>query len=157
MPDEEQPEPSTVPLGARLRTVWRDHRPRVLAGAAGLLAAAVAGTVLTVAFSGDAPAPPPYTVAVTYEVTGEGPATIVYNNGRPDDPGTREQSVDLPWTKKVRVSPKSGDARVSLILGEDGGRAVCSLAVRGEHRQTSSAFGSYGRATCSAKVPAERS
>lgn len=141
----------------RLTGVWRDHRPRVLAGAVGLVAAAVAGTVLTIAYTGETPAPPPYTVAVTYEVTGKGTATIVYNNGDPDDPGRRKQAVDLPWSKKVRVDPHSGIARVSIILGEDGGRAACSLAIRGEHRQTSSAFGSYGRATCSAKVPPKTS
>jgi hypothetical protein len=173
MPEEEpvaeQPEAGTaapaagdgksdrVPVRERVTALWRDRRPTVLACAAGLVAAAVAGSVLTVALTGEKPAPPPYTVAVTYKVTGKGTATIVYNNGDPDDPGRRKQAVDLPWSKKVQVSPKTGHARVSIILGEDGGRAACSLAVRGEHRQTSSAFGSYGRATCSAKVPPKNS
>jgi MmpS family membrane protein len=146
-----------VATTARLKAVWRDHRPKVLAGAGALVAAAVAGTVLAVAFSGEEPDPPPYTVAVTYKVTGEGTATIVYNDGDPDDGGRRQQAVDLPWSKNVRVNPDSGTASVSIILGKDGGRAACAIAVRGKHRQTSSAFGSYGRATCSAKVPAKNS
>lgn len=132
--------------------MWRDHRPKILADAGALVAAAVAGTVLAAAFSGEEPAPPPYTVGVTYKVTGKGEATIDHNDGDPDDGGRRQQAVDLLWSKNVRVNPDSGTASVSIILGKNGGRAACAIAVRGKHRQTSSAFGSYGRATCSAQV-----
>ncbi len=149
---DEQPAES-VSVTERVKKVWNDHRPKVLAGGAALVAAAVVGTVLLVALPEDEPAPAPYTVAVTYKVTGEGKATISYDTGRSDDPGGREQPVELLWSKKVRVSPGSDQARVSIILGEDGGRAQCAVAVRGQHRQRSTAFGEFGRATCSAKVP----
>ncbi|MCF6526091.1 hypothetical protein HOY81_23895 [Streptomyces sp. JJ36] len=102
--------------------------------------------------SGETSAPEPETVAVTYEVTGEGTATLTYNSGAAGAPAGREQSVRLPWTKNLEVDPESGPARVSIVLGEDGGRAQCALAVRGEHRQRATAFGEFGRATCSAEL-----
>lgn len=135
---------------------WSRHRRKFLAGAAGLVAAAVAGTLITLALPEKQPQPSaPDTVAVTYRVTGEGKATISYNTGRADAPGAREQLVDLPWEKKARVNPESGLARVSIVLDEDGGRAQCALSVAGEHRRRATAFGDFGRATCSAKVPGE--
>ncbi|KUN85881.1 hypothetical protein AQJ66_13105 [Streptomyces bungoensis] len=42
---------------------------------------------------------------------------------------------------------------VSITLGEKGGRVSCSLAVRGRHVQTASAYGKFGRATCQAELP----
>ncbi|MFR9676606.1 hypothetical protein [Streptomyces sp. TR06-5] len=140
--------------GGTVAVLWRDHRPKVLAGAAALVAAAAAGTALTVGLSDDQePADAPYSVAVTYRVTGDGPATISWNGGDPDKPRRQRQSVELPWTKKLTVQPASGSARVSLTLGKDGGTAQCTVAVDGQHRQRATAFGDFGRATCAADVP----
>ncbi len=151
--DEQRPEPASGETGEGVRALWAGHRKKILAGSAALLAAAVLGTVLTFVLPEEEPAPPPYTVAVTYRVTGEGKATISYNTGDPDESGGREQLVDLPWTKKVPVQPESGLARVSIVLDKNGGKAQCAVAVAGQHRQRATAFGNFGRATCSAKVP----
>jgi hypothetical protein len=128
------------------------RRKRWLVGSASVvLAAAIAGVVFAVVPSGDdGREGPPGAVGVTYAVTGTGPVTITYNDGGAS--AQRVADVELPWTWKARVMPGKGTPRVSIILGKDGGKAACSVAVRGTHRQTSSAFGSYGRATCSAKV-----
>lgn len=150
----ETPEGSDAPSasGSAPSNAWTRRRKRILAGLAGLVAAAVAGTVLALVLPEEKPKPAPYTVAVTYEVTGEGKATIAYNTGKADAAGGREQLVELPWTKKLRVNPKSGLAQVSIILDEDGGEAQCAVSVRGQHRQRATAVGNFGRATCSAKV-----
>jgi hypothetical protein len=132
---------------------WPRRHPKSLAAAAILTAAGLIATVIALVLPGDKPAPAPYTVAVTYKVTGEGRATVTYNTGHPDKPGGRAQLVKLPWTKELLVNPESGLARVSMVLGEDGGTAQCSIAVQGEHRQRATAVGNFGRATCSAKVP----
>lgn len=155
MPESQQAEADEKPADEATTASRVRRRKKLLAGAAGLVAAAVAATMLTLVLPEEKTAPTPYTVAVTYKVTGDGKATITYNTGRTDAPGGREQLVELPWTKKVRVNPKSGLARVSLVLDEDGGKAQCAVAVRGHHRQRATAFGDFGRATCSTKVPAK--
>lgn len=127
------------------------RKPWRVGGGALALAAVVAGAVFTFGPSGDEGAETaPDAVGVTYKVTGNGVATITYSDG-----GSATQSVvdvKLPWSQKARVTPGKDTARVSIVLGEDGGRAACSVAVRGENRQRSTAYGSYGRASCSSKV-----
>ncbi|MFF4209591.1 hypothetical protein ACFYZE_09620 [Streptomyces sp. NPDC001796] len=41
---------------------------------------------------------------------------------------------------------------VSVVLGEQGGQARCSLAIRGRHVQSATASGEFGRATCSGEL-----
>lgn len=53
--------------------------------------------------------------------------------------------------------PLGEEPTVSILLGEEGGEAGCALAVRGRHVRRSTAFGSYGRATCSGALPAPES
>ncbi|MFE2461770.1 hypothetical protein [Streptomyces sp. NPDC059402] len=43
---------------------------------------------------------------------------------------------------------------VAVVLGEKGGRAACTLAIRGQHVQRATAVGEFGRATCSGELPA---
>ncbi|WP_241027371.1 hypothetical protein [Streptomyces verrucosisporus] len=64
--------------------------------------------------------------------------------------------MTLPWKRTVEV-PQGKEPTVSILLGEEGGEASCTLAIRGRHVQRATAFGSYGRATCSGALPAPES
>ncbi|MBW1596654.1 MmpS family transport accessory protein [Streptomyces sp. JJ38] len=121
------------------------------AGIGGVLTAAAVGAWL-VASSDDGEGLPPDAVAVTYEVTGEGTVDISYSSG---EDGTAEtvRGAELPWSADVHVTPAGGPATVTVVLGERGGEAGCTVAVAGQHRQRSTAFGEFGRASCSAEVP----
>ncbi|MEU4264078.1 hypothetical protein ACYCCF_22985 [Streptomyces argenteolus] len=43
---------------------------------------------------------------------------------------------------------------VNVTLGEKGGTASCTLAVRARHVQRATATGAFGRTTCSSELPA---
>jgi hypothetical protein len=95
------------------------------------------------------------TAEVTYEVLGDGKADISYLAHSEAGNATVSKDVQLPWKKTVRV-PLDKDPIVSITLGEKDGRAACTLAIRGKHVQRATAFGSFGRATCTAAIPADR-
>ncbi|MFE0172670.1 hypothetical protein ACFWZ2_10165 [Streptomyces sp. NPDC059002] len=95
------------------------------------------------------------TASVTYRITGTGAADITYLARSAKGAATVEAGVELPWKKTVRV-PLGKDPAVSIQLGKRGGEASCALSVRGEHQQRATAFGAYGRATCTAELPAKR-
>ncbi|MGW0993400.1 hypothetical protein ACWD5V_08840 [Streptomyces sp. NPDC002523] len=136
--------------GGRSRAL-RPDRTGLLIGAA--LLAACGGLVLYgVLDTADKPGKPPVsTAAVTYEVTGEGTADIAYQARSADGTAAVDRAVTLPWKKTVHV-PLGKPPLVSITLGEKGGQASCSLAVRGKHVQTASAYGKFGRATCQAEL-----
>lgn len=92
------------------------------------------------------------TASVTYRITGTGHADVSYLARSTQGDATVESGVELPWKKTVRV-PLGKDPAVSIQLGKKGGEASCALAVRGEHKQRATAFGSYGRAICTAELP----
>ncbi|MFE7379208.1 hypothetical protein ACFU9F_02445 [Streptomyces zhihengii] len=92
------------------------------------------------------------TAEVTYEVTGEGPVEIAYLARSESGTATVVRGAELPWRATVRV-PLGQEPSVAITLGEKGGRAVCTLAVRGEHVQLATASGGYGRATCAGALP----
>jgi hypothetical protein len=120
----------------------------LLAACGGLVLYGVLGTG-----TGDEPSKPRVpTAAVTYEVTGEGTADIAYQGRSEAGSATVDHAVALPWKKTVQV-PLGRPPLVSITLGAKGGQASCSLAVRGRHVQTASAFGKFGRATCQAELP----
>ncbi|WP_433452071.1 hypothetical protein ACQPXS_28455 [Streptomyces sp. CA-142005] len=120
---------------------------------AGALVALCGGLVLYgVLDTADKPAKPHVpTAAVTYEVTGDGTADIAYQGRSEAGSVTVDRAVALPWKKTVDV-PLGRPPLVSITLGAKGGRASCSLAVRGRHVQTASAYGKFGRATCQAEL-----
>lgn len=90
------------------------------------------------------------TAAVTYEVTGDGPAEISFLGQDEDGTATVVRDAELPWKRTVQV-PLGKTATVAVILGEKGGQAACTLAVRGRHVQRATAMGEFGRATCAAR------
>ncbi|MFE7712024.1 MmpS family transport accessory protein [Streptomyces sp. NPDC057486] len=92
------------------------------------------------------------TAEVTYEVTGDGTAEISYLARNESGSATGVKDAALPWKKTVQV-PLGKDPTVAIVLGYRGGQAACTLAVRGAHVQRATASGTYGRATCSNRLP----
>ncbi|MEV4679498.1 hypothetical protein [Streptomyces kurssanovii] len=104
--------------------------------------------------SEEKPKPPTVpTAAVTYEVTGEGPVEISYLARSEDGTATVVRGAELPWKKTVQV-PLGKPPTIAIVLGEKGGQAACTLAIRGEHVQRATAMGEFGRATCAGELPA---
>jgi hypothetical protein len=93
------------------------------------------------------------TAEVTYEVTGTGSAELSYLARSESGKATVEKSVALPWKKSVQV-PLGKAPTIAIVLGEKGGQASCTLAIRGKHVQLATASGSFGRATCTGELPA---
>ncbi|MEU3429694.1 MmpS family transport accessory protein [Streptomyces gardneri] len=91
------------------------------------------------------------TYEVTYEVLGEGAADVVYRGA--GDEAHVVTRVGLPWRKTVSV-PLGAAPIVDVTLGEKGGTASCTLAVRGKHVQRATATGAFGRTTCGGEAPA---
>lgn len=63
---------------------------------------------------------------------------------------------DLPWREDAEVALGT-EPTLRIVLGEESGDAGYAVAVRGKHAQRSTATGAYGRATCSAPLPAAQS
>ncbi|MCZ4103331.1 MmpS family transport accessory protein [Streptomyces sp. H39-C1] len=117
--------------------------------AAGAVIAACAGLVLFgVLNTDDKPKPKAVpTAEVTYEVTGTGTVEITYLAHSESGDATVEKAAELPWKKTVQV-PLGKAPSINLTLDGKGGQVACSLAIQGRHVQTATAFGTYGRATC---------
>jgi hypothetical protein len=92
------------------------------------------------------------TAAVTYEVTGKGTADITYRAHGRGGETVVVRTATLPWHKTVDV-PLGKEPVVSIVLGEKGGQARCTLAIRGAYVQGATATGAFGRATCSGALP----
>ncbi|WP_329558437.1 hypothetical protein OG711_04335 [Streptomyces uncialis] len=133
--------------GARSRRwMW------VTAGALALVCAGIAGLAVHEPSGGGGsgerrPARAVPTAEVTYVVTGRGTAEITYRPEGGTDATTVVREAALPWRKSIRL-PVGKSPTVAVVLGGSGGRAACTVAVRGEHVQRATATGSYGRATC---------
>jgi hypothetical protein len=93
------------------------------------------------------------TAPVTYEVTGEGTANLSYQGASEQGVAETVSGARLPWKKTIEV-PLGQNPVISITLGEQGGQARCAVAVRGRHVQSATASGEFGRATCSAPLPA---
>ncbi|MFE7511631.1 MmpS family transport accessory protein [Streptomyces sp. NPDC057540] len=88
---------------------------------------------------------------VTYEVLGKGTADITYR-GPGGEAAAVVANAALPWRKTVSV-PAGAAPIVQVTLGENGGTASCTLAVRGRHIQRATASGAFGRTTCGGGAP----
>ncbi|MGW5777742.1 MmpS family transport accessory protein [Streptomyces sp. NPDC003863] len=95
------------------------------------------------------------TQEVTYEVLGEGAADISYR-GTGGGKADVVSNVALPWRETVSV-PLGASPIVIVTLGEKGGTASCTLAVRGKHVQRAIATGAFGRTTCGSELPTPES
>ncbi|MEW2626096.1 hypothetical protein [Streptomyces sp. NPDC048106] len=92
------------------------------------------------------------TAPVSYAVTGTGTADITYQARSTSGKATVLQGATLPWRKTVDV-PLGQKPIVSIVLGDKGGQARCTLTVRGRHVQSATASGGFGRATCAGALP----
>jgi len=92
------------------------------------------------------------TAPVTYEVTGAGTADIIYQARSETGQATVVKAATLPWRATVEV-PLGQDPIVGIVLDEQGGQARCALAIRGQHIQSATAAGEFGRATCAGHLP----
>ncbi|MBC9728576.1 hypothetical protein H8R17_28390 [Streptomyces sp. TRM68367] len=92
------------------------------------------------------------TAPVTYEVTGEGTADITYQGRSETGRAAVVKAASLPWRATVNV-PLGQDPVVSIVLDAQGGQARCALAIRGQHVQSATAAGEFGRATCAGQLP----
>ncbi|MFE0422839.1 hypothetical protein [Streptomyces sp. NPDC058953] len=122
------------------------------AGVSALVCAVAAGVYGVVGAPGskgsgdDPPARAVPTAEVKYEVTGEGTAEITFRPAGGTG-ATVVRDAALPWRKSIRL-PVGTAPTVAVVLGDRGGSAACTVAVRGEHVQRALATGRYGRATC---------
>jgi hypothetical protein len=89
---------------------------------------------------------------VTYEVTGEGSADITYQARNTSGKATVVKAATLPWHTTVDV-PLGQEPIINIVLPEQGGQARCALAIHGQHVQSATAAGAFGRATCSGQLP----
>lgn len=147
-PTTAAPEPATAT--SRFR---HPHRTGIVA--AGVVLAACAGlTVYGVLNSGndEASRRASPTAPVTYQVTGTGTADLTYQAHNETGKATVVHNARLPWHTTVDV-PLGQQPLISIVLGQHGGTAHCALAIRGHHIQSSTATGSFGRATCSGVLP----
>ena len=87
-------------------------------------------------------------VPVSYTVNGTGPAHITYT--RADGTHTTTVTAHLPWHHTTNVTAGQAPATVSIVLGQDGGHATCTLTLNGHPVQHATAHGTFGRATCTA-------
>lgn len=92
------------------------------------------------------------TASVTYEVSGQGTADITFQARSEAGKATVVKAAALPWRKTVDV-PLGQAPNVSITLGENGGRARCTLAISGRYVQSATASGTFGRATCAGVLP----
>lgn len=92
------------------------------------------------------------TASVTYEVTGTGTADITYQARSESGQAVTVKAATLPWRKTVAV-PLGRSPVVNIVLGEHGGQARCTLAIRGQYVQGATASGDFGRATCTGSLP----
>lgn len=138
------------------RPVGSGTRRRALIGAALALLLAVGGVTYGVLATRDEPRPEPGpSAAVTYEVSGSGTVRIEFVARGETARSLTVSGSELPWRKDVEVALGT-EPTVRIVLDGKGGEAGCTVAVRGEHVQRSTAAGPYGRATCSAPLPAAR-
>ena len=85
------------------------------------------------------------TTPVSYAVTGSGTAQITYTR---NDTASTTITAHLPWHHTTQLIPGQAPATISITLGPDGGRATCTLTLNGQPVQHATAYGTYGRATC---------
>ncbi|MEU3975247.1 hypothetical protein [Streptomyces bacillaris] len=91
---------------------------------------------------------------VEYKVAGTGVRTLVYGTGQ--GTATAQETVDvpgLPWSKGLELKGVATSPTVSMILGEEGGRAECVILVNGREAHRATADGAFGTATCTAPSP----
>ncbi|MGW0916529.1 hypothetical protein ACWD1Z_33085 [Streptomyces sp. NPDC002784] len=152
--DEDARHGNAAGESAEPRRPRSDRAGLLIAGAA--LAACTGLVLYGVLDNGQDDTPPERrvpTASVTYEVTGNGTADISYQARSESSKAVTVKDAALPWRKTVAV-PLGREPVVSIVLGEHGGQARCTLTIRGRYVQGATASGAFGRATCIGTLPA---
>ncbi|BCB86796.1 MmpS family transport accessory protein [Phytohabitans suffuscus] len=85
---------------------------------------------------------------VVYEVTGDGPVSIVFLKEDGVTP-ERASGTDLPWRKELTLSDDAALVTVTAIRSGGGeGSIQCRITVDGEEVSKKSASGTFATATC---------
>jgi hypothetical protein len=82
--------------------------------------------------------------SVTLTVDGSGTADIDWSTAT----GGKSAHAALPWHTTVQAATGRHEVTLSLVLGQRGGHATCSIAIDGRRVNSSVAQGKFGRATC---------
>lgn len=101
----------------------------------------------------DTPRPPRPTGSdaqhsVTLTVDGSGTADVDWSTAA----GGKSAHTALPWHTTVQAATGRHEVTLSLVLGQHGGQATCSIAIDGRRVNSSLAQGKFGRATCHTPV-----
>ncbi|GAA4436954.1 MmpS family transport accessory protein [Phytohabitans houttuyneae] len=86
---------------------------------------------------------------VVYEVTGDGPVSLVFvkDDGRTPE---RATDTDLPWRKELTLAEGAALVSVTAIRSAGGeGSIECRITIDGEEVAKKSASGTFATATCS--------
>ncbi|MER6072748.1 hypothetical protein ABT187_28665 [Streptomyces sp. NPDC001817] len=82
--------------------------------------------------------------SVTLTVEGRGTADVNWSTAT----GGKAAQTTLPWHTTVQAPTGRREVTLSLVLGQHGGQATCSIAIDGRRVNSSLAQGKFGRATC---------
>lgn len=85
---------------------------------------------------------------VTYQVDGHGTADITLSG----TPGGTATHVTLPWHTTGQHSDGTHGVTLTVVLGQAGGKATCSLTVDSRRVASSLTQGPYGRAVCTTQA-----
>jgi hypothetical protein len=87
-------------------------------------------------------------ITVTYEVTGDGPVSIVYIEKIGDNP-KRLENVKLPWKLSTKAETPALLSLIVVRLGTSEGAVTCRALVDGEEVKTSkSGTGNFASTSC---------
>ncbi|WP_173041291.1 MmpS family transport accessory protein [Phytohabitans flavus] len=85
---------------------------------------------------------------VVYEVTGDGPVSIVFLKADGVTP-ERASDTDLPWRKELTLAEDAALVTVTAIRSGGGqGSIECRITIDGEEVSKKSASGTFATATC---------
>jgi hypothetical protein len=88
-------------------------------------------------------------ITVTYEVTGDGPADILYVEKLGGSP-TRLDDTELPWKVTVTMTTPALISVLAMRSGTDKGSVTCRALIDGKEVKSNSAADRYfATATCS--------
>ncbi|WP_181006619.1 hypothetical protein [Streptomyces sp. ZL-24] len=81
------------------------------------------------------------------------PAAAGYVDTRVRDCAGEGPGCRPGWSKGLELKGVATSPTVSMILGEEGGRAECVILVNGREAHRATADGAFGTATCTAPSP----
>jgi hypothetical protein len=87
-------------------------------------------------------------INVTYEVTGDGPAAIIYIKDLGESP-TRVDNVKLPWKFSTTMDTPAVLSVIAMRTDTSDGQVTCRALVNGaEVKKTTSGTGGFATAAC---------